>query len=101
MLQFLPDYRLYPGLKLRVSVAVNSPSEAILVEVPHSDGSSDENGPGRSAAVQDGFVRAFVKSEHLRPGVNRIRIAAVDPGVVLDRLALRAVAQKSNGPNGL
>lgn len=53
------------------------------------------------AAVQDGFVRAFVKSEHLRPGVNRIRIAAVDPGVVLDRLALRAVAHKSNGPNGL
>ena len=101
VLQFLPDYRLYPGLKLRVSVAVNSPSEAILVEVPHSDGSSDENGPGRSAAVQDGFVRAFVKSEHLRPGVNRIRITAVDPGVVLDRLALRAVAHKSNGPNGL
>ncbi len=101
VLQFLPDYRLYPGLRLRVAVSVNSSGESIVVEVPHSDGSSDENGPGRSAAVQDGFVRAFVKSEHLRPGVNRIRITAVDPGVVLDRLALRAVAHKSNGPNGL
>ena len=29
VLQFLPDYRLYPGLRLRVAVSVNSSGESI------------------------------------------------------------------------
>lgn len=87
-LQFLPDYRLYPGMKLRVEISVNG-SEWQSVEVPFSDGTKDENSPGRYTAVQDNFVRAFVKCPLLKEGVNTIRVRAVDPGAVLDRIAVR------------
>ncbi|MBE6383991.1 MAG: hypothetical protein E7049_13390 [Lentisphaerae bacterium] len=88
VLQFLPDYRLYPGMKLCVEVSVNG-SEWQCVEVPFSDGTKDENSPGRYTAVQDNFVRAFVKCPSLKEDINTIRIRAVDPGAVLDRVAVR------------
>ena len=87
VLQFLPDYRLYPGMKLRVEVSVNG-GAAQIVEVPYSDGTRDENSQGRSQAVQDNFCRAFVPCA-LRDGKNVVRVTALDAGVVLDRLAVR------------
>ncbi|MGN0832554.1 MAG: glycosyl hydrolase 115 family protein [Kiritimatiellia bacterium] len=87
VLQFLPDYRLYPGLRLRVAVEVNGGARRI-VEVPYSDGTKDENSRGRCMAVQDNFVRTRVACPEARQGVNHVRVIALDPGVVLDRLAL-------------
>lgn len=97
VLQFLPDYRLYPGLKLRVGVEVNGGPRQ-LVEVPYSDGTQDENSWGRDKAVQDNLVRAFVPCANIREGVNRVRITAVDPGVVLDRLCLSEAADAVTTP---
>jgi len=56
VLQFLPDYRLYPGMKLRVEVSVNG-GVAQIVEVPYSDGTRDENSQGRSMAVPGGIAQ--------------------------------------------
>jgi len=75
-------------MKLCVEVSVNG-SEWQCVEVPFSDGTKDENSPGRYTAVQDNFVRAFVKCPSLKEDINTIRIRAVDPGAVLDRVAVR------------
>lgn len=97
VLRFLPDYRLYPGLKLRVNVRVND-GPARLVEVPYSDGTKDENSQGRNTAVQDNFVRAILPCPDVVKGTNRIRITAVDPGVVLDALTLRVSPEKLTHP---
>ena len=96
VLQFLPDYRLYPGLKLRVEVSVNG-GAAQIVEVPYSDGTRDENSQGRSMAVQDNFCRAFVPCA-LVEGKNTVRVTALDAGVVLDRLAVRSAPEKITHP---
>ena len=88
ILQFLPDYRLYPGLKLRVEVEINGRGREV-VEVPYSDGRMDENSRGRDMAVQDNLVRKFVPTDALHRGVNRVKVIALDSGVVLDRLAVR------------
>ena len=86
VLQFLPDYRLYPGLQLRVNVSVNG-AAPVTVEIPTSNGRADESSPTRTAAVLDNFVRARLPVT-LRAGANTIRILALDPGPALDRLAL-------------
>ena len=96
VLQFLPDYRLYPGMKLCVEVSVNGGAPQI-VEVPYSDGTRDENSQGRSMAVQDNFCRAFVPCA-LRDGKNVVRVTALDAGVVLDRLAVRSAPEKITHP---
>ena len=96
VLQFLPDYRLYPGMKLCVEVSVNGGAPQI-VEVPYSDGTRDENSQGRSMAVQDNFCRAFVPCA-LRDGKNVVRVTAFDAGVVLDRLAVRSAPEKITHP---
>ena len=97
VLQFLPDYRLYPGMRLRVEVSANGLAPQV-VEVPFSDGTMDENSHGRSMAVQDNFCRAFVPLCGIRPGKNVVRVHALDAGVVLDRLALRNAPEKLTHP---
>ncbi|HEY1789050.1 MAG TPA: glycosyl hydrolase 115 family protein [Verrucomicrobiae bacterium] len=86
LIDFLPTFRIYPGMKLRVSVKVddNRPYE---IEVPGSDGTESENGPIRSRAVQDNYVRARVPLTGVEPGKHTLRIQAVDPGVVIDRIS--------------
>ncbi len=84
---FLPTFRIYPGMKLRVAVSVDDQA-ATLVEVPGSSGAENENGTVRSAAVQDNYARARIPLPSLAAGKHIFTIRAVDPGVVIDRVSL-------------
>jgi hypothetical protein len=84
---FLPTFRLYPGMKLRVAVSVDK-GAPILLEVPGSSGAENENGQVRSLAVQNNFVRAHVPLPQLAAGKHTFKIHAMDPGVVIDRIWL-------------
>ncbi len=84
---FLPTFRIYPGMKLRVAIGVDNQPPA-EIEVPGSSGSEDERGPLRQAAVQDNFVRVRVPMPGLSAGKHTLKIQAIDPGVVIDRVSL-------------
>jgi hypothetical protein len=51
---FLLTFRIYPGAELRVAISVDRQTPKLL-EVPGSSGTENENGPVRSAAVQDSY----------------------------------------------
>ena len=89
VLEFLPTFRTYPGTQLRVAVGVDD-SEPLLVEVPGSDGKEDENGANRKDGVQNNYVRARVPLTRLPAGTHVLRVNGLDPGVILDRVALPA-----------
>jgi hypothetical protein len=84
---FLPTFRIYPGMKLRVAVCVDN-QPATLIEVPGSSGAENENGTVRSAAVQDNYARASISLPSLAAGKHTFTIRAVDPGAVIDRISL-------------
>lgn len=84
---FLPTFRLYPGMKLRVAVSVDDRSPT-LVEVPGSSGAENENGAIRRSAVQDNYSRAQIPLTGLAAGKHELKIRAVDPGVVIDKISL-------------
>jgi hypothetical protein len=84
---FLPAFRVYPGMKLRVSVRVDRGAPQI-VEVPGSSGTENENGQIRSMAVQNNYVRARVPLGPLSSGKHTFQIRAMDPGAVIDRIHL-------------
>lgn len=84
---FLPAFRIYRGMKLRVTVAVDN-QPAILVEVPGASGDENEIGTIRSAAVQNNYVRARTPLANLPAGRHTLVIRAVDPGVVIDQVSL-------------
>jgi hypothetical protein len=84
---FLPTFRIYPGMKLRVAVRVDNQA-ATLIEVPGSSGAENENGTVRSAGVQDNYTRARIPLPSLAAGNHIFTIRAVDPGVVIDRVSL-------------
>jgi Gylcosyl hydrolase family 115 C-terminal domain len=84
---FLPTFRIYPGTKLRVAISVDGQAPKVL-EVPGSSGTENENGPVRSAAVQDNFARLRVPLESLAAGEHVLTIRAVDAGVAIDRVSL-------------
>jgi hypothetical protein len=86
-IDFLPTFRLYPGMKLRVAVNVDGGAPAI-VEVPGSSGAETENGRIRSMAVQDNYVRARVPLPALTAGKHAFKIHAMDPGAVVDGIYL-------------
>jgi hypothetical protein len=83
----MPTFRIYPGRKLRVGVIVDG-GEPIVVDVPGSNGQEDESGAIRREGVQDNAVRARVPMPALAAGKHVVTIRAVDPGVVIDRVAL-------------
>jgi hypothetical protein len=87
LIDFMPTFRIYPGRKLRVSVIVDG-GEPIAVDVPGSSGQEDESGAIRKEGVQDNAVRARVPVPALAAGRHVVTIRAVDPGVVIDRVAL-------------
>jgi len=74
-------------MKLRVAVSVDGKTP-MLVEVPGSSGEEDERGTLRAEAIQDNNVRARVPLLDIAAGKHTIRIAAVDPGVVIDKVCL-------------
>jgi hypothetical protein len=86
---FLPTFRLVPGMQQRVAVSADNGGPAI-VEVPGSSGAENENGRIRSQAVQDNYVRARVPLSALAAGRHTLKIRAVDPGTVIDQLHLPA-----------
>ncbi len=85
VLQFLPDFALWPGLKLGVNAAFDG-AKAKFVEVPASSANIGERNPVRNRAVQDNFIRVELS---VPEGAKSLRIEAVAPGVVLDRLGVR------------
>ena len=85
VLQFLPDFALWPGLKLGVKVSFDD-GEAKYVEVPRSDSNIGEKDSVRAVAVQDNFIRVDVP---IPSGAKTATITAVDPGVVIDRVGIR------------
>ncbi len=89
LIDFLPTFRIYPGLQLRVAVGLDIHAP-VLIEVPGSSGKEDENGPNRREGVQNNFVRARVPLPGLTAGKHILKIRAVDPGVVIDRVSLPA-----------
>ena len=86
-IKFLPTFRIYPGMKLRVAVSVDDQSGTI-VEVPGSSGAENENGQIRSRAVQDNYTCARVALPGLTAGKHTLKIRAIDPGAVIDSVSL-------------
>jgi len=86
LIDFLPTFRIYPGLQLRVAVTVDN-QVPVLVEIPGSNGKEDERGPNRRDGIQNNYVRATVPLPALSAGSHVLRIRAVDPGAVVDRVS--------------
>ena len=87
LVDFLPTFRIYPGLKLRVAVTVDD-HLPMLVEVPGSSGAESENGAVRSTAVQNNCTDARIPMSGLTAGKHTLKIRAVDPGAVIDAISL-------------
>ncbi len=87
LIDFLPTFRICPGMKLRVAVSIDD-QPSILVEVPGSSGAENEYGRIRYNAVQSNCTQADVKLPELSPGTHTLKIQAVDPGIVIDRISL-------------
>jgi hypothetical protein len=88
LIDFLPTFRLCPGMKLCVAVSVDSQPPS-LVEIPGSNGKEEETGPTRSVAVLDNCVTAHVPLPALSGGKHLFKIRAVDPGVIIDRISFQ------------
>lgn len=85
-IDFLPTFRIYPGMQLRVAVGVDKQLIS-TAEVPGSDGKEDENGPNRNQGIRNNYVRATIALPQLSPGIHRLFIRAIDPGVVVDKIS--------------
>jgi len=86
-IDFLPSFRLFPGMKLRVAAWVDN-APPVIVEVPGSSGAENENGQVRSQGVQDNYVRARVPLPAMAAGKHVLALQAMDSGVVVDRVYL-------------
>ena len=82
---FMPTFRIYPGMQLRVTVGVDG-KPIMTLEVPGSNGKEDENGPNRNEGIRNNCVGAVVELPDLPEGRHTLFIRAVDPGVVIDRI---------------
>ncbi|MGE5520848.1 MAG: glycosyl hydrolase 115 family protein [Candidatus Dadabacteria bacterium] len=87
LIDFLPTFRIYTGMQLRVVVNVDD-QPSTIVEVPGSNGKEDENGPNRNQGIRNNYVRAQVPFKNLLAGAHKLSIKAMDPGVVIDRVSL-------------
>ena len=85
VIQFLPDFALWPGLGLGVEVCFND-CPPRYVSVPRSNCQLGETDGVRCAAVQDNFIRVEVE---IPTGASRLVVRAADPGVVIDRVGVR------------
>ena len=87
VISLLPTFRLFPGMKLRLAVALDD-AAAQIMEVPGSSGGETENGPVRRNAVCDNRVELRVPFPRLAAGRHTLRIRAADPGAVIDEITL-------------
>jgi hypothetical protein len=86
-IDFLPTFRIYSGMKLRVAASMDD-GVPTIIEVPGSSGSENENGSVRSFAVQNNYVRASVPLPGLTAGKHTFKIRAIDPGAVINQVSL-------------
>lgn len=86
IIDFLPTFRIYPGMQLRVAVGVDN-KLIRTIEVPGSNGKEDENGPNRNQGIRNNYVEATIDLPALEAGSHRLFIRAVDPGVVIDKIS--------------
>jgi hypothetical protein len=86
-LEFMPTFRLIPGTQLGVAVSLDGQALGNF-EVPGASGSEDENGRIRQDAVQTNSVRLKLPLGKLEAGKHRLRVVALDPGLVFDRIWL-------------
>ena len=86
LVDFIPTFRIYPGMKLRVAVSIDD-QPSVLVEVPGSSGAENEYGRVRADAVQNNYARADIPFPALTAGRHVLKISAVDPGIVIDRIS--------------
>ena len=84
VLQFLPDFALWPGLKLGVNVVFDDGTTKYAA-VPRSDSNLGEADRIRNQAVQDNFIRVSVP---IPARAKSVKIVATDPGVVIDRVGM-------------
>jgi hypothetical protein len=87
IIEFLPTFRICPGMKLRVAVSVDN-RPFVPVEVPGSSGEEDEKGKLRAEAIQSNCIQARVALPALSPAKHVFKIRAMDPGTVIDRVSL-------------
>ena len=85
ILQFLPDFALWPGLKLGVDVVFDG-CKPKFVEVPCSNSNLGEHDCVRNQAVQDNFIRVEIP---VPSGATSFKVVAKYPGVVIDRIGIR------------
>ena len=83
----IPDFALWPGLKLGVNVQFEG-GKVQYVAVPKSDSNLNEKDPVRAVAVQDNFIRVSVP---IPDGTKDVTILATDAGVVIDRVGVRGL----------
>jgi hypothetical protein len=87
LIDFLPTFRICPPMQLRVAVCIDD-QQPVEVEVPGSNGKEDENGPNRKNGIMNNYVRAAIPLTGLSKGKHVLKIYAVDPGVVIDKISL-------------
>ncbi|MBW4888491.1 glycosyl hydrolase 115 family protein [Mucilaginibacter sp. HMF5004] len=86
LIDFMPTFRLYPGMQLRVAIAIDGKLLS-TVEVPGSNGKEDEKGPNRNQGIRNNYVRSVIDLSAMSAGDHKLSIMAVDPGVVIDRVS--------------
>ena len=85
VLQFLPDFALWPGLTLGVDVSFDG-GKPQFAAVPGSDSNLGEFDRVRNCAVQDNFIRVALP---VPAGARSVQIVASAPGAVIDRVGIR------------
>lgn len=90
VIQFLPDYPLWPGLKYGVDVSFDS-GAPVYTPVPMRDSATGGGSSSRTLALMDQFVRAEVA---IPAGAKTVKIAAAGPGVAIDCVGVRAAGRR-------
>lgn len=88
ILRVLPTYELYPGMKLRVAVRWNNLPPRVL-EVPFASSETRVVGNAvRSASVLSNQIALRMPVGQIPAGKCQLTVFAVDPGIVLDQIAI-------------
>jgi len=86
VLQVLPTYELYPGMKLRIAISWNDNTPQILA-VPFASSETRVVGNAiRSAGVLDNHIPLRFAVGPMAAGKHKLVVHAVDPGIVLDQI---------------
>jgi hypothetical protein len=85
VLQFLPDYPLWPGLKYGVDVSFDC-GEPRYVPVPMLDHVPCVKVSNRKRAMMDQYVRSEIE---IPSNAKVVKISANGPGVVIDCVGIR------------